>query len=97
VKSVQVLAAARRDIESERNYYNRTQPGLGSRFSRAVAKALRNIRSNPEAMQVIEQGIRRWPVEHFPHGIMYSIEELEIVVISVFHPLQDPSKWKRRI
>jgi hypothetical protein len=55
------------------------------------------MRTNPEAMQVIESGIRRWPIENFPHGIMYSVEQSEIVVISVFNPLQHPSKWQRRI
>lgn len=96
MKPLRVLTAARHDIESERRYYNRAQAGLGSSFARAVARALRNISLNPEAMQVIDKGMRRWPVEHFPHGVMYFIGETEILVISVFHPLQHPSRWKRR-
>lgn len=62
VRPVRVLSAARRDIDHERRYYNRVQRGLDATFSRAVAKALRNLRENPEAMQVISSGIRRWQI-----------------------------------
>lgn len=97
MKSVRVLAAARRDIDHERRYYNRAQPGLGSRFSRSVATAIRNLRDNPEAIEIITNGIRRWPVKNFPHGVMYSVAESEILVVSVFHPLQDPVRWQCRV
>lgn len=97
MKPVRVLAAARRDIDHERRYYSRAQSGLGARFSRAVAKTLRNLREHPEAMQIIHSGIRRWPVENFPHGVMYSVTESEVLVVSVFHPLQDPIRWQRRV
>lgn len=97
MKPVRVLAAARRDIEHERQYYNRAQPGLGIRFSHAVAKALRELCKNPEAMQEIAHGIRRWPIKTFPHGIMYSITDSEIIIISVFHPSQDPERWQNRV
>lgn len=57
MKPVRVLAAARRDIDHERRYYNHIQSGLGSRFSRAVAMALRNVRENPETMQEISESL----------------------------------------
>lgn len=97
MKPVRVLAAARRDIERERRYYDHAQLGLGARFSHAVAKTLRELRENPEAMQVISHGVRRWPVRHFPHGIMYVVVDSEVLVVSVFHPSQDPVRWEKRV
>lgn len=96
MKSVRVLAAARRDINSERSYYNRAQFGLGERFSLTVAGSLRNLRENPEAMEDIGSGIRRWPVKGFPHGVLYSITDSEVIIISVFHPSQNPKRWLKR-
>lgn len=62
-----------------------------------MASSLRKLSENPKAMQEIGFGIRRWPVKNFPHGIMYSISEAEVIVISVFNPSQDPAKWQNRI
>jgi hypothetical protein len=59
--------------------------------------ALRHIRENPEAMQEISNGVRRWPVNNFPHGVMYSVTESEVLVVSVFHPSQDPIRWQQRV
>lgn len=97
MRPVRVLAVARTDIASERRYYNRLEAGLGARFAQVVSRTLRKIQAHPEAMQIVDEGIRRWPLERFPHGVMHSVEESEIVVISVFHPLQDPVSWKRRL
>lgn len=97
MKPVRVLAAARRDIEHERRYYDHAQPGLGTRFSHAVAKALRELRENPEAMQEIAHEVRRWPVRNFPHGIMYVVADSEVLVLSVFHPSQNPVRWEERV
>lgn len=97
MKPVRVLAAARKDIDTECRYYNRAQPGLGKRFSLTVAKALRALCENPEAMQNIGQGVRRWPVSDFPHGIMYVITDSEVLVVSVFHSSQDPERLLQRI
>lgn len=36
MKVIRILAAARRDIEVERHYYNRALAGLGEKFARAV-------------------------------------------------------------
>jgi len=46
-------------------------------------------------MQIVEMNIRRWPVDNgFPHGILYRVEAQEILVLAVFHPKQDPERWK---
>jgi hypothetical protein len=47
-------------------------------------------------MQVLDFNIRRWPLETFPHGVLYHDEEDLILVLAVFHPKQAPEKWQKR-
>lgn len=95
MKSIRVLRSAQADIRAETAYYRKINPELAQRFQVAVELAVHVIPHYPVAMQVLDFNIRRWPVDHgFPHGILYRVEEEEILVLSVFHPKQDPDKWK---
>jgi hypothetical protein len=62
----------------------------------AVESTSHRIGSDPEAMQIIEAQVRRWPVDGFPHGVLYRILPDHIAVLSVFHPRRNPTAWKRR-
>jgi hypothetical protein len=48
------------------------------------------------AMQIFEHEVRRWPLETFPHGVLYHIEDTFILILAVFHPKQAPEKWQER-
>lgn len=48
-------------------------------------------------MQVIESEVRRWPIQGFPHGVLYRIDGQRVLILAVFHPRRDPADWKRRI
>lgn len=95
MKPVRILRSAQADIRAETVYYRKISSELAQRFQDAVELAARSIPHQPEAMQILDFSIRRWPVDHgFPHGVLYRVEEEEILVLSVFHPKQDPGKWK---
>jgi plasmid stabilization system protein ParE len=96
LKPVVLTAAAKADLRSIRRDYNAKQPGLGHRFVRAVGEAIALLAENPEAMQPKEFHVRRWPVQGFPHGLMYRLHEEQAVVLAVFHPKQHPSIWQTR-
>jgi len=96
LSGAKLLASAREDIRLEKSFYRRVSPDLAFRFQIAVQKAIHAAAEQPLAMQVLEFGIRRWPLEGFPHGVLYRIEQDFILVLSVFHPSQDPEKWRSK-
>ena len=97
MKPIVFLRSARRDWREEVAYHEGIDPLLAERFSAAVEFASRAIARFPLAMQIIEREIRRWPVPGFQHGILYRVEDGQIVIVSIFHPRRDPSIWLRRI
>jgi plasmid stabilization system protein ParE len=96
LKPVVFLHSARADLQAEFSYYTRIEPRLAARFVLSVESTTRLIAANPEAMRVLAAEVRRWPVRGFPHGVLYRVEPKRIVILAVFHPKQDPEKWKGR-
>ena len=93
---VKFLGAARADLRIEATYYRKIRREPASQFLAAVEEAAKSIAVRPLAMQIVEFEIRRWPVDGFPHGILYRVEAHVILVLSVFHPKQDPKRCQER-
>lgn len=96
MKPVRFLQSAREDVRREKSYYRRINPELARRFQTVVEIAVKAIASQPLAMQVLEHEVRRWPLETFPHGVLYRNEDEFILILAVFHPNQAPEKWQER-
>lgn len=96
MKPVVFLRTARRDLGAESGYLLTVDPALALRFLDAVEATSAAISEFPEAMQVLEGEIRRWPLRTFPHGLLYRVEEHRVVVLSVFHPKRNPAHWRAR-
>lgn len=96
MRPVEFLGAARADLRIEPAYYRKISRELAGRFLAAVEEATKSIAVRPLAMQIFEFEIRRWPVNGFPHGILYRVEAHVILVLSVFHRKQDPKRWQER-
>jgi plasmid stabilization system protein ParE len=96
LRPVRFLESASSDIERAKAWYRDITPELASRFQAAIEQATSRIADQPEAMQIIDVQVRRWPVDGFPHGILYRIDTDSIVVLAVFHPKQAPGKWRER-
>ena len=93
---VKFLGAARADLRIEATYYRKIRREPASQFLAAVEEAAKSIAVRRLAMQIVEFEIRRWPVDGFPHGILYRVEAHVILVLSVFHPKQDPKRCQER-
>ncbi len=96
MKPVRFLAAARDDIRREKHFYRQINPELARRFQAEVEKATALLSEHPLSMAALEFGIRRWPLEIFPHGLLYRDEDAFVLVIAVFHPSQAPERWQGR-
>lgn len=80
------------DIELAFAWYERQRKGLGFEFLDCVKASLQNIINNPEMHQIRYSCFRGCPIRRFPFSIFDSIEDIEIVVHSVFDNRQDPKK-----
>lgn len=80
------------DIELAFAWYERQRKGLGFEFLDCVEASLQNIINKPEMHQIQYSCFRGCPIRRFPFSIFYSIEDIEIVVHSVFDNRQDPKK-----
>ena len=78
------------------NYYEDRERGLGYDFAIEVLATIQNIAVYPTAWPVIEEGARRCLVHRFPFGVIYSIEQEEILVLAVMHLRRHPDYWKER-
>lgn len=96
MKPVKFLRSALADLRAEKAYYRTISPELAERFQAEVEVATKAIATQPLAMQLLEFNVRRWPVNGFPHGVLYRVEESVVLVLAIFHPKQDPAKWHLR-
>lgn len=92
MRLVKFLGSAKDDLKSEKSYYRKINPDLARKFQLAVEVAVQSISRQPLAMQVIENEVRRWPLETFPHGVLYRDTEDFVLILAVFHPNQSPEK-----
>lgn len=74
MKPINFLASAREDIRREKTYYRKINPELARRFQAAVEKAVASAADQTMAMQELEFEVRRWPLDTFPHGVLYRDE-----------------------
>lgn len=79
------------------DYYETQQPGLGEDYYAEIMATSARILKSPEAWPVLEGDIRRCLSHRFPYGILYSIEDEMIYILTVMHLRRQPGYWKRRV
>ncbi len=97
MKPVRFLQSAREDVRREKSYYRKINPELARNFQIALEAAVKAAASQPLAMQILEHEVRRWPLETFPHGVLYREQDEFVLVLAVFHPRQAPEKWQELV
>jgi hypothetical protein len=92
--TIRFAAKARGELFRIASQYDRKQLGLGDRFLDEVAITLRFIANYPEARQDLAGGVRLWPVNRFPYGILYVVEPETTLVLAVGHLRRGPRYWR---
>ena len=87
---------ARAELIRGRDYYERCEEGLGYDFSVEVLSAVQKIVDYPEAWPAVEGDVRRYLMNRFPYGILYSIEADRIFIVAVMDLHREPDYWKDR-
>jgi hypothetical protein len=93
---VRLLAPARDELREAFDYYQNLEDGLGDSSLAEVRVALRRVRQNPHAWQLLGRTIRRCRLQRFPYGLIYEPTAQEIIIIAVAHLHRHPSYWHHR-
>ena len=92
-----LLSPAARELHSAAHYYEREISGLGHDFVTEVRATIRRIVQWPEAWQSLDEKFRRCRTHRFPYGIIYTIENGEVLIISVMHLHRQPDSWRKNL
>ncbi|MBU1218790.1 type II toxin-antitoxin system RelE/ParE family toxin [Myxococcota bacterium] len=89
--------SAEQELNEGVDYYNQAQDGLGLQFTKEVYNSIQNILSFPYGWTPLSENTRRCLVNRFPFGVIYQIEDDQIIIIAVMQLNKKPEFWKDRI
>lgn len=92
-----LLPPAAGELRSAARYYEAQVPGLGRDFLQEVRATIVRISPWPEAWQSLDAEIRRCRTHRFPYGIIYTVENSEVLVVSVMHLHRHPESWRENL
>ncbi|SDS32396.1 type II toxin-antitoxin system RelE/ParE family toxin [Opitutus sp. GAS368] len=84
-----VRPAAEADLAAARDWYEQRRAGLGLEFLDETARALHELKQEPERPRLYYRNFRRVFLRRFPYKIFYQVIGLRIVVFRVLHAKQD--------
>jgi toxin ParE1/3/4 len=67
------------------------------RFLQAVDDAIASITQDPVEWPILEDGVRRYLLDKFPYGILYTLDSNELRILSFAHLKRHPDYWKDRL
>ena len=91
------LPQARKELLDEISYYGSVQEGLGVRFEKAIAEAVRRAVENPEHGASRSKNTRRLLVKSFPFSIIYRASDREVLIVAIADSRRMPEYWAGRI
>lgn len=77
-------------------YYNDLREGLGYEFAVEMDDAIDRIQQYSTAWQSIAEDIRRCLIRRFPYGIIYTVLDGDIIVLSIMNLRKNPESWNRQ-
>ena len=72
-------------------YYTQNRIALAQAFIDAVENTIYRIRESPTTWQIIDEDVRRCMTRKFPYGILYTVEEDEILILAIMHCSREPN------
>lgn len=95
--TVRFLEIAEIELDQAIRWYEEQAPGLGDAFLIEVLAAADRMSDFPEAWQPLDEGVRRCRLSRFPYGLIYAIEDGDILVLAVAHLHREPDYWRDRL
>jgi plasmid stabilization system protein ParE len=91
------LDVAETELHQAVQWYESQAPGLGDAFLIEVLSAAERISLYPDAWHSLDKGLRRCRLNRFPYGLIYAIEDDDILVLAVAHLHREPGYWRNRV
>ena len=95
--TVRFLEVAQRELDEAIAYYNSQVPGLGDAYLVESVATIERIRRFPVAWQPLGKQVRRCRLRRFPYGLIYTVDEGNILVVAVAHTHRRPGYWRDRL
>jgi plasmid stabilization system protein ParE len=92
-----LLSPAKRELQDAVRYYENCVSGLGYDFLQEVRETIFRITRWPEAWQPLDEEIRRCRTHRFPYGIIYTVEDGEVLILAVMHLHRHPDSWRKNL
>jgi len=95
--TVRFLEIAEIELDQAIHWHEAQASGLGNAFLIEVLSAADRIARFPEAWQSLGEGVRRCRLSRFPYGLIYTIDNGDILVLAVAHLHRQPDYWRDRL
>jgi plasmid stabilization system protein ParE len=95
--TVRFLEIAETELDEAVHWYGAQAPGLGDAFLIEVLSAAERIVRFPEAWHPLSEGVRRCRLGRFPYGLIYIVDNDDILVLAVAHLHRRPDYWRDRL
>lgn len=92
-----ILPPANWELREAVRFYEERVPGLGHELLEEFRATTARIIANPAAWMTLESSVRRCRMHRFPYGVIYSLEDGQILIVSVMHLHRHPQIWKRNL
>ncbi|MEX2715788.1 MAG: type II toxin-antitoxin system RelE/ParE family toxin [Candidatus Sigynarchaeota archaeon] len=92
-----ILREAEEELRDAARFYDSRATGLGLDFISEVEKAIQSVKDAPESWPIIEGKVRRRLLSRFPFGILYYIDENQVIIVAIAHLRRKPGYWRRRL
>ena len=90
------LPEAEAELRHAGDWYDAIRPELGERFALAIEEAIETLAEHPLQFPVVYRGPRRAGVRRFPYGIIFEVQERQILIVACFHAKRNPNRWRTR-
>ena len=94
---VSLVKEAQFELDETIDYYNNQLTGLGQDFLNEFLSTIERICNYPDAWHPLTKNTKRCQTRRFPYGIIYAVEEGEILILSISHLHREPNHWKDRL
>lgn len=95
--NVRLLATAQAELDEAIDWYAAQAPGLGDGFLVEVLRSIQLIQHHPDGWHPLTPDIRRCRLRRFPYGVIYTIEDGDLLVLAIAHQHRKPGYWQDRI
>ena len=95
--TVRFLEIAEIELDQAIHWYGAQAPGLDNAFLIEVLSAADRIARFPDAWHPLGEGVRRCRLSRFPCGLIFTLDNGDILVLAFAHLHRRPDYWRDRL